>query len=139
VVFSALALTGVMIISDYSMGEILEWLSKLFKREKKDIEAEEEERASEQAKGMWLPKLSLPFKKDKGFDINEVENDLVDDNDGTAVIPSAPTQTEVEGEEIRPGSMTNKERLIWDYPPLALLKESDGGKADRGDVNQNAY
>ncbi|MBP7768864.1 DNA translocase FtsK, partial [Candidatus Woesebacteria bacterium] len=29
-------------------------------------------------------------------------------------------------------------QLIWEYPPLSLLEESEGGEADRGDVKKNA-
>lgn len=32
----------------------------------------------------------------------------------------------------------SKETKIWEYPPLSLLSESAGGKADRGDIKQNA-
>ncbi len=138
VVFLSIALTGVMIISDYSVGEIFEWVGGLFKKDKKALDLDLDENVEGKSRGMWLPKLSLPFKKDKGFDINSADNEFVDDNDGTAVIPLKPEPVAEGGEEIRPGSMTNKERLIWEYPPLSLLKESDGGKADRGDVNQNA-
>lgn len=30
------------------------------------------------------------------------------------------------------------ETKVWEYPPLSLLSESAGGKADRGDIKQNA-
>jgi len=30
------------------------------------------------------------------------------------------------------------EAKIWEYPPLSLLSDSGGGKADRGDIKQNA-
>ncbi len=30
------------------------------------------------------------------------------------------------------------ETKIWEYPPLSLLSDASGGKADRGDVKQNA-
>nr|MBP7774724.1 DNA translocase FtsK [Candidatus Woesebacteria bacterium] len=32
----------------------------------------------------------------------------------------------------------NTANLIWEYPPLSLLEESEGGEADRGDVKKNA-
>jgi len=33
-----------------------------------------------------------------------------------------------------PGDMT-----MWEYPPLTLLSDGPGGKADRGDIRQNAH
>lgn len=44
------------------------------------------------------------------------------------------------GEEIAPQLVTNipGEEKVWRYPPISLLSESVGGKADRGDIKQNA-
>ncbi|HAU98758.1 MAG: cell division FtsK/SpoIIIE [Microgenomates group bacterium GW2011_GWF2_45_18] len=31
------------------------------------------------------------------------------------------------------------DQVVWQYPPISLLSPKDGGKADRGDVKQNAH
>jgi S-DNA-T family DNA segregation ATPase FtsK/SpoIIIE len=41
-----------------------------------------------------------------------------------------------ETEEFNP--LTSTQTGVWEYPPLSLLSESSGGKADRGNVNNNA-
>ncbi len=33
---------------------------------------------------------------------------------------------------------TQEETKLWEYPPINLFSDTPGGKADRGDVNQNA-
>lgn len=35
-------------------------------------------------------------------------------------------------------SIPNASTMVWEYPPLSLLGESDGGEANRGDIKQNA-
>lgn len=44
------------------------------------------------------------------------------------------------GEELSAQLVTNVpgEEMIWRYPPLSILADSVGGKADRGDIKQNA-
>ncbi len=37
-----------------------------------------------------------------------------------------------------PNEENGQTAKIWEYPPLSLLSDSTGGKADRGDVRQNA-
>lgn len=39
--------------------------------------------------------------------------------------------------EFNPQTNLNQSK-IWEYPPLSLLSDTAGGKADRGNVNQNA-
>lgn len=40
--------------------------------------------------------------------------------------------------ESQPVSNTPGEDIVWKYPPLSLLQEGGGGKADRGNIKQNA-
>lgn len=55
---------------------------------------------------------------------------------GTApknVLPATPS-----GLDTRVIQNEAKETEIWEYPPLSLLSDSAGGKADRGDIKNNA-
>lgn len=54
----------------------------------------------------------------------------------TPATPSSPVVPEKIIQNNPP--LAGQETKIWEYPPLSLLNESAGGKADRGDVKQNA-
>lgn len=51
-----------------------------------------------------------------------------------AAAAEKPTTKKLEIISNRPGV----QQQIWQYPPISLLEEVDGGKADRGDVKANA-
>lgn len=38
----------------------------------------------------------------------------------------------------RSSLVPNASKLVWEYPPLSILSASEGGEANRGDINQNA-
>lgn len=50
------------------------------------------------------------------------------------------TENEQEKKESAPKPIANTpgEETVWKYPPLSLLTNSEGGKADRGDIKGNA-
>ena len=54
--------------------------------------------------------------------------------------PVIPGVTKEAGTGLVPELVTNVpgEEKIWKYPPLSLLSETQTGKADRGDINNNA-
>src|SRR5690606_8676929 len=41
-------------------------------------------------------------------------------------------------EDIKPQLNNPGDDVVWKYPPLSLLEEAGGGKADRGNIKQNA-
>lgn len=59
-----------------------------------------------------------------------------------STVPRSTSQTAQQESRIiqNPTPTTNgsEEAKIWEYPPLSLLSESTGGKADRGDIKANA-
>lgn len=141
VIFAGILFSGALILSQLSFPEILDWLVKdRPKNEEEDGGASEEDMAK--GKSFWLPKLSLPFKKDENqFSINEgaaPQMEEAEGGDSTAVVPAKP-QEAASGDEL-PSTMStpSNANLIWEYPPLSLLSDSEGGEADRGDVKKNA-
>lgn len=143
VIFISILIGGLLILSQLSFVEIFEWFADRPKPALEDDENGLQEGAP--AKGFWLPKLSLPFAKKKGeFDINQghVEEPVeVEDSSTTAVVAQPPqaAMAASNGDELSP-QLGNPaaSQLIWEYPPLSLLQESEGGEADRGDVKKNA-
>lgn len=137
VVFLTAIFGGALIVSQFSIGEFLEALSKLAEPKIKEENPGVQEEI-EQAKGFRLPKLSLGFaKKAEGFKFNEgrPEDDGHSEKGGTAVIP--PSVAGVPGMD-NVKSTHNIRPMVWEYPPLSLLSASFGGEADRGDVKTNA-
>lgn len=77
--------------------------------------------------------LRLPLKN-KGFTVKGLTEEEtvkpVPAADRPAV--SLPVKAEIISNQ------PNAQQQIWHYPPTSLLSDVSGGKADRGDVNQNA-
>lgn len=146
VLFAGILFSGLLIISQLSIGEILELLSKMSAQKSKAAVAEEEE--DEKKPFFSLPKLKLPFSKpaEEGFNINEGANgndEQEEDGTPTAVHtasgPAAAAASASATDSLNTSTFTpNTAQLIWEYPPLSLLEESEGGEADRGDVKKNA-
>lgn len=118
-------------------------VEKLKKQQKKEAE-------QKQGKGFSIPKLNLGKRAKQAFSVNQADLEkegVGDEQTGTAVVTdgsgAAPAQQKTENEEksdldkddtLTPSNMP----LVWEYPPLSLLSDEEGGEADRGDVNQNA-
>ena len=142
--FAAFAISGFLIMSQSSLTELIDLITKPFvknKDDKKDKKAKEEssEKELKRARGFSIPKLSFAKKEDKelkqgaGFD-KEIEEDT---SSSKAIIEdqsSKPVES-LSGEEALNSSSVP---MVWDYPPLSLLSSKSGGKADRGDVKANA-
>lgn len=142
VIFLSISVSGLLILSQLSFAEILEWLSNLFS---KPAPVKQEVEEDEEVKGFWLPKLSIPFKKSgadvvaNGMQANEPQES--DDPNGTAVatVPVIPQMANEATDELSPQLTPSAgSQLIWEYPPLSLLNDSDGGEADRGDIKKNS-
>lgn len=141
VIFSSVMLGGLLILTQLSFAEIFEWLSNFFSKDPSVQVSEDKE--EEPAKGFWLPKLSIPFTK--GPVVNGMaaaETHENDDPNGTAVATQpqmAMAAIKESSDELSPQlSGSQATQLIWEYPPLSLLSDSEGGEADRGDIKKNS-
>lgn len=150
VIFIAFMLSGIFIILQLSMAEVLEFLAKLrpqpqFKQALAEVPGEENKNG-----GFNMPKLSLGFgkKNQPGFSVNDPSQKMKngasvpgDENEtalpaGMQKVGSVPNAAK----ELAQSSMMaqNDPNYIWEYPPLSLLSEKVGGEANRGDVKNNA-
>lgn len=154
VIFFSILCIGALIITQLSIHEIVELMHRL-KPQKKEIGQHPEALISEdeikKARGFQLPKLGFSLKKtaEKTFSINKgaaLAEDHLEQTSGTAVAGVAAAQA-AEGQIGADGELTDSlsgslspssKKVIWEYPPLSLLSNSDGGEADRGDVKHNA-
>jgi S-DNA-T family DNA segregation ATPase FtsK/SpoIIIE len=144
VVFSAFIISGALIVSQFSIGEVLEiisgWLAP--KNNVKDGKQQDMEEEIEKAKGFRIPKLSfsMPGKKNNDFKVNEnkYEEEVATEKGGTAVVTSKENQQVDTDDFDSAKSSTNAGPMIWEFPPLSLLSPQGGGEADRGDVKKNA-
>ncbi len=146
IVFFTITLIGILIISQTSIDEVVDFLSKLTPKEKKvkddQVDSLFTKEEIKKAKGFKLPKLGLSLGKDKnkGFEINKGST-VEGDAGGTALVKEVKkNESEKElGSDLSSNLMTpSNSKVIWEYPPLSLLSASVGGKADRGDVKKNA-
>jgi len=149
ILFFTIAVIGFFILSQFSLNELAELKGILFP-EKNPTGARKKESAPvtpddiDDAKGFSLPKLSFFGKKDKpGFSINS-GNEISQAEEaevGTAIASDKPNVSDDTTSEISLTDSTlqpNADTLVWEYPPLSLLSNSEGGEANRGDVKQNA-
>lgn len=141
VLFFALIVSGTLILTELSLTELLDALARM--REKKAKEAVD---APEKKGGFSLPKISMPIKQaGLGFRINqpaEIDTDEANESD-TAVVTAERKPSPPSGDsdlDLQTGTLVNPSAptMIWEYPPLSLLNESEGGQANRGDVKKNA-
>lgn len=153
VFFIALFLIGILILSQSSLGELIDWWIKNRKEKLKKAKEKEKEQAAfvteatnpeeiKKAKNFSLPKLGFSFGK-------KTETEIVPDQgrempqestQGTAVVGGAvvASQKSEDGMVIDDGLTQSNTPIVWEYPPLSLLSDKPGGKANRGDVRKNA-
>lgn len=149
IVFSALTLIGFLILSQSSLTDLVNALTKLIKKRRQEKLAKKDRKVFDKdvtdqeikkSRHFFIPKLTFGKKDLKRGDDFQEEMEI-DQNNGTAVLTKQPVVAEktvsasLEGEEALNASSTP---MIWDYPPLSLLTVEKGAKADRGDVKANA-
>lgn len=148
VAFFTLAIVGILIIGQWSLGEFLDLIAektpkKPPKNDKdngfgKDGPSEDD---LKKARGFSISKLSFGKKKD--FSVNDAsqKDDEDADTTGKAVLEDAKKiPSGIEGVNLldSDGLTPSNTPVVWEYPPLSLLSAAAGGKADRGDVRKNA-
>ncbi|MCA9368911.1 DNA translocase FtsK [Candidatus Woesebacteria bacterium] len=149
--FLAIAIIGFFILSQFSLNELAGLKALFFPEKPASAKVRKKEEVTDDdisdAKGFSLPKLSLfGAKKDKpGFRVNS--GDEIPQADeavtGTTVVAKKADEQK-NGEETPDLKLSdstlqpNADNLVWEYPPLSLLSNSEGGEANRGDVKQNA-
>lgn len=142
-VFTSLMVAGFLIMSQMSLAEVMEGFSTIFaKFGQKKIQENDFDQEVKKTSGFKLPKLSLGGKSKPDFSVNDNSLSDIDDAQmtGTAVLSQEKIQEQTKDVELSEGTIQSPAtaNMIWEYPPLSILSPSLGGKADRGDVKQNA-
>lgn len=132
IIFSGLILVGIIILTETPLDEFLLKIAGGLQKTKNTFTSIKSKTA--------LPVWNQKTKPVKIKGISELS-----DHDGSSARPSvdtSPSKTAAPGTPaLEPKVLTNLPGTvsgIWKYPPVSLLKDTYGGKADRGDVKNNA-
>jgi S-DNA-T family DNA segregation ATPase FtsK/SpoIIIE len=134
ILFLALLAVGLLVMTQWSVGDFIQWLMLL---KNKGTDGDQVDLFAGQNKGWHLPKLPLlGAKQATAMDqtpavIGDAEQE---DHAKREKLPVEGRNLLSEDNVILPAS-SNK---VWEYPPLSLLSDKPGGKAERGDVKANA-
>ncbi|OGJ20325.1 MAG: hypothetical protein A3A82_03950 [Candidatus Pacebacteria bacterium RIFCSPLOWO2_01_FULL_47_12] len=139
--FLAILVAGLLVLFQTSFTELADWVASL-QQKKAAVKLLAAGQENSPKNRLSLPKIHLPFGKlgETPFRINQGKSIDEDQSSktGTAV-EAAKLVVSPNGEGELPAALTpSAAHLIWQYPPLSLLNESEGGEADRGDVRKNA-
>jgi S-DNA-T family DNA segregation ATPase FtsK/SpoIIIE len=120
-------IVGLLILLNISLDQVFEMFGKLFESTKslKSVFPGKKQAATLEAKQSSARPMPL-----------KVHGDI---EEKSPVKPGQPVKTS--DELLKPGSVTNSatgKSQPWQYPPLSLLSESISGKADRGNIKDNA-
>ncbi len=147
--FSSILLIGFLILSQSSLLELAELIGKLFKKRDKDKKLGKDifadqvsEKEIKTAKGFSIPSFGFGLNKDKDLKKGSSFNEPIEQDNSSA---KAIIEDEIKKQMSPSGNLNEQEALnassapmVWEYPPLSLLSQKSGGKADRGDVKGNA-
>lgn len=164
ILFLAIGISGCLVMTQLSWSEVVEYLEKLkaekFGKKETAVGFVEQGETAESGKGLGfsIPKLALfgsnkaveaaaaeeaeikasaagsaPSFVDPHFDKKLVKLPVGDMNLGGAAGETSSPKTETS--DTLP---TFEAPPVWEYPPLSLLSDKGGGKANRGDIKGNA-
>lgn len=119
------SLVGLVVILNMPLEEILSFFSKAFQFVKKPFVFTKKEKPA------FLQSKPSPSLASASFR-NEIPS--MKSKESPKNLPSKSSEEEFPPLEVVPGAQSK----IWQYPPLSLLSDSSGGKADRGDIKNNA-
>jgi DNA segregation ATPase FtsK/SpoIIIE, S-DNA-T family len=144
--FGAILISGALVMTQFSIAEVLELGMNVGK--KKDKKLKDKDAKGEQLGvddkpkkgfGFSLPKLSLPLKKSSGMSVNDHKKSPSDEQAAGLAVAQAKALPKLKKTDDLPNLLVPANtQSVWEYPPLSLLSDSDGGEADRGDVKKNA-
>ncbi len=141
ILFLATGLIGFLVMTHWSIAEIVKFLAK--KKTDKEAVKEANDLFSTDKKGFNLPRLPLGNLGKKSFEINDGRKDVLPEEVKKEVAPASVEPAEkkpVEGRNLlkQTDMMPKNTPVLWEYPSLELLSNKPGGKAQRGDVKANA-
>lgn len=130
IIFSGLVIMGLIIMTETPLDEVVLAVTAALKRTRKLLPSTDKapETVWKQVKMRGIDQASPPPPKDgdAGKSLGNLEK------------KASPTTPPPALEESLAATIPGATPGVWEYPPLALLSDSVGGKADRGDVKKNA-
>ncbi|MFH2118656.1 MAG: DNA translocase FtsK [Candidatus Paceibacterota bacterium] len=135
VLFFTLGIAGFLIMTNWSLADLLKTLVE-YKNKKKD-EGEIGNLFTSGKKGFQLSKLAHLGLGKKDFKVNEQVSDFnapEPTDEPTKKLPVEGKNLLLDDLDTIPAHTTR----TWEYPPVTLLSDKPGGKAQRGDVKTNA-
>jgi len=121
--FLIIIITGLMVISNTTLPEIIVWISGVIN----SLQASRSTLTPSKQDLKTPPLLNLNASKPK---IN------IPTNKEVAPQPLKPIEQK---QDFESQIISGKHDKIWKYPPLSILSATKGVKADRGDVKENAH
>lgn len=145
ILFLILTLFGTTILLNLSLGEVVEIVQETFASLKEFFGHYFHFNKADKAVFV-KDSLAKPFDRDDLGKASVANKDEDDDDEEeakpAAPRPLAPMPAGQQGlADLGGGQVIQNEESetkLWEYPPLSLFSDIPGGKADRGDVNQNA-
>ena len=148
IVFAGFLVSGVFVMLQLSMAEVLEFLARFLPKPQYKPEPAADELSAMKTGGLSLPKFGLGQKPAEGFSVNDNAPKKDDQKktgaagkDETALPENALHINKAALDTMMSGGLNsnlNDPNFVWEYPPLSLLSDRVGGEANRGDVKANA-
>ncbi len=127
VLLLALTVAGLLILFNVSFEQLIELVT-----------AKEEKKSAKKSKDDIL-ESEEKIKEKRGFLGGKLFGGSAPEKKEFKILGGAPTYSnDTKGKEMKPIASNAGDDGVWKYPPLDLLSESSGGKADRGDIKGNA-
>ncbi len=141
ILFIALMISGLFILAQMSWADLVDLMSLLKPKAKSRLSTKDKDRSAQdfEKKSLFhLPRLSLPKLRSKPKEKINPPTSAVEQKETPAVISSAPKTSQLESALNDSLTVPAASKIVWQYPPLSLLKNNAGGQADRGDVKKNS-
>lgn len=130
--FTAVAIVGLVMLTEVSVSDVLTSIGHILSSLLSTLRT-----VKKQATNIALS----PVRQIKMRNIAPVAEGSEKKESGKEQVASAKDHPPVEKEGLETSLLSNvpgATQMVWEYPPLSLLSDSIGGKADRGDVKKNA-
>ncbi len=140
-VFLSGIIIGLMVIFEWSLIDMLSFVSNIFKKLLfKKVDKKELEMDNLFDKKLSRPTLEDRIDWDKRLKKDKVKRPQDKVNSNNSILDIKNKKTNIVDERSVPESAMNVEgaEKNWRFPPIALLSEIDDGDADRGDIKNNA-
>ncbi len=132
IIFTFSFLVGFVILFNTNIAQIIKFFTNLFKVIKKYTVGNSQKKKAKEAKKDLAKGLITPNPISAISPPRENKNDMA-----VADIPPV-FKDSTSPKSPFPDSLNSPDNKIWQYPPIDILDNTPGAKADRGDIGRNA-